>query len=108
MKLNKKKLSIFVQDTTFFCIKNEKQKKNTLRPRGSKHGQERDGGAVPETERVKMKSIPVVLMGCGGVGRQLLQHIVTCRSLHANQVKVKPSTFYSFLSSFPSGSFVFL
>uniref|UniRef100_A0A803PY99 Homoserine dehydrogenase n=1 Tax=Cannabis sativa TaxID=3483 RepID=A0A803PY99_CANSA len=32
-----------------------------------------------------MKNIPVVLMGCGGVGRQLLQHIVTCRSLHANQ-----------------------
>ncbi|KAF4360257.1 hypothetical protein F8388_020548 [Cannabis sativa] len=32
-----------------------------------------------------MKNIPVVLMGCGGVGRQLLQHIVTCRSLHASQ-----------------------
>ncbi|PON59193.1 Homoserine dehydrogenase lacking ACT domain containing protein [Parasponia andersonii] len=32
-----------------------------------------------------MKNIRVVLMGCGGVGRQLLQHIVTCRSLHANQ-----------------------
>ncbi|KAF4350297.1 hypothetical protein G4B88_026968 [Cannabis sativa] len=32
-----------------------------------------------------MKYIPVVLMGCGGVGRQLLQHIVTCRSLHASQ-----------------------
>ncbi|KAJ6395501.1 hypothetical protein OIU77_020696 [Salix suchowensis] len=24
-------------------------------------------------------------MGCGGVGRQLLQHIVSCRSLHAQQ-----------------------
>ncbi|KAF2300062.1 hypothetical protein GH714_007840 [Hevea brasiliensis] len=24
-------------------------------------------------------------MGCGGVGRQLLQHIVSCRSLHAKQ-----------------------
>ncbi|GAY36533.1 hypothetical protein CUMW_022730 [Citrus unshiu] len=27
---------------------------------------------------------PLVLMGCGEVGRQLLQHIVSCRSLHAN------------------------
>ncbi|XP_059659755.1 uncharacterized protein LOC132306391 isoform X2 [Cornus florida] len=32
-----------------------------------------------------MKSIPLILMGCGGVGRQLLQHIVSCRSLHAKQ-----------------------
>ncbi|KAF6151952.1 hypothetical protein GIB67_010526 [Kingdonia uniflora] len=32
-----------------------------------------------------MKSIPVVLLGCGGVGTQLLQHIVSCRSLHAKQ-----------------------
>ncbi|KAJ6897173.1 hypothetical protein NC651_023141 [Populus alba x Populus x berolinensis] len=24
-------------------------------------------------------------MGCGGVGRQLLQHIVSCRSLHVQQ-----------------------
>lgn len=30
-----------------------------------------------------MKKISVVLMGCGGVGRQLLQHIVSFRSLHA-------------------------
>ncbi|XP_010535764.1 PREDICTED: homoserine dehydrogenase [Tarenaya hassleriana] len=30
-----------------------------------------------------MKKIPVILMGCGGVGRQLLDHIVSCRSLHA-------------------------
>ncbi|KAL1189050.1 Bifunctional aspartokinase/homoserine dehydrogenase 1 [Cardamine amara subsp. amara] len=30
-----------------------------------------------------MKKIPVLLIGCGGVGRQLLQHIVSCRSLHA-------------------------
>ncbi|KAK7829819.1 homoserine dehydrogenase [Quercus suber] len=30
-----------------------------------------------------MKTIPVVLMGCGGVGRQLLHHIVSSRSLHA-------------------------
>ncbi|KAJ4724570.1 Homoserine dehydrogenase [Melia azedarach] len=29
------------------------------------------------------KIIPLILMGCGGVGRQLLQHIVSCRSLHA-------------------------
>lgn len=33
-----------------------------------------------------MKNLPVFLMGCGGVGRQLLQHIVSCRSLHAKQV----------------------
>ncbi|CAI9105998.1 OLC1v1005046C1 [Oldenlandia corymbosa var. corymbosa] len=32
-----------------------------------------------------MKKIPLILMGCGGVGRQLLQHIVSCRSLHAKQ-----------------------
>lgn len=32
-----------------------------------------------------MKSIPLFLMGCGGVGRQLIQHIVSCRSLHAKQ-----------------------
>ncbi|MCD9644061.1 hypothetical protein HAX54_032033 [Datura stramonium] len=32
-----------------------------------------------------MKNIPLLLMGCGGVGRQLLQHIVSCRSLHAKQ-----------------------
>ncbi|GAV64828.1 Homoserine_dh domain-containing protein, partial [Cephalotus follicularis] len=30
-----------------------------------------------------MKKIPVLLMGCGGVGRQLLKLIVSCRSLHA-------------------------
>ncbi|EXB73292.1 Bifunctional aspartokinase/homoserine dehydrogenase [Morus notabilis] len=30
-----------------------------------------------------MKNIAVLLMGCGGVGRQLLQHIVSCRSLHS-------------------------
>lgn len=30
-----------------------------------------------------MKSIPLILMGCGGVGRQLLQHIVSCRDIHA-------------------------
>ncbi|MFS7923458.1 putative homoserine dehydrogenase [Helianthus anomalus] len=32
----------------------------------------------------EMKNIPIILMGCGGVGRQLLQHIVHCRTLHAN------------------------
>ncbi|KAD4178499.1 hypothetical protein E3N88_27090 [Mikania micrantha] len=32
-----------------------------------------------------MKNIPIILMGCGGVGRQLLQHIVSCRTLHANK-----------------------
>ncbi|KFK26318.1 hypothetical protein AALP_AA8G232000 [Arabis alpina] len=30
-----------------------------------------------------MKKIPVFLMGCGGVGRYLLQHIVSCRSIHS-------------------------
>ncbi|KAJ0266510.1 Homoserine dehydrogenase [Hirschfeldia incana] len=30
-----------------------------------------------------MKKISVILMGCGGVGRQLIQHIVSFRSLHA-------------------------
>lgn len=29
------------------------------------------------------KNIPLLLMGCGGVGCQLLQHIVSCRSLHS-------------------------
>ncbi|XP_068659982.1 uncharacterized protein [Aristolochia californica] len=32
-----------------------------------------------------MKSIPLLLMGCGGVGRQLLHHIIDTRSLHAKQ-----------------------
>ncbi|CAH1453426.1 unnamed protein product [Lactuca virosa] len=32
-----------------------------------------------------MKNIPIILMGCGGVGRQLLHHIVSCRTLHANK-----------------------
>lgn len=32
-----------------------------------------------------MKSISLILMGCGGVGRELLQHIVSCRTLHAKQ-----------------------
>ncbi|XP_039145834.1 bifunctional aspartokinase/homoserine dehydrogenase 1 [Dioscorea cayenensis subsp. rotundata] len=32
-----------------------------------------------------MKSIRVLVMGCGGVGRQLLEHIISCRSLHAQQ-----------------------
>ncbi|KAK8916976.1 hypothetical protein KSP39_PZI022723 [Platanthera zijinensis] len=32
-----------------------------------------------------MKIIPVLLLGCGGVGRQLIDHIVACRSLHSKQ-----------------------
>ncbi|GAU47441.1 hypothetical protein TSUD_403940 [Trifolium subterraneum] len=32
-----------------------------------------------------MKTIPLILMGCGGVGSRLLQHIVSCRSLHSAQ-----------------------
>ncbi|KAJ1688960.1 hypothetical protein LUZ63_013115 [Rhynchospora breviuscula] len=32
-----------------------------------------------------MKSIPIILLGCGGVGRQLLHHIISCRSLHSKQ-----------------------
>ncbi|KZV42793.1 homoserine dehydrogenase family protein [Dorcoceras hygrometricum] len=32
-----------------------------------------------------MKRIPIFLMGCGGVGRQLLHHIVSCRDIHHNQ-----------------------
>ncbi|GJV05694.1 glyceraldehyde-3-phosphate dehydrogenase-like family protein [Tanacetum coccineum] len=31
-----------------------------------------------------MKNIPVILMGCGGVGRQLLQQIISSRTFHAN------------------------
>ncbi|KAL2535985.1 Glyceraldehyde-3-phosphate dehydrogenase-like family protein [Forsythia ovata] len=30
-----------------------------------------------------MKKIPLLLMGCGGVGRQLLHHIIACRLLHS-------------------------
>ncbi|KMT05017.1 hypothetical protein BVRB_7g171760 [Beta vulgaris subsp. vulgaris] len=36
-----------------------------------------------------MKSIPVILMGCGGVGRQLLQHIVSCRDIHTKHYGVR-------------------
>lgn len=32
-----------------------------------------------------MKTIPLILMGCGGVGSHLLQHIVSNRSLHSAQ-----------------------
>ncbi|KAL5076296.1 hypothetical protein RYX36_015280 [Vicia faba] len=32
-----------------------------------------------------MKTIPLILLGCGGVGSHLLQHIVSCRSLHSLQ-----------------------
>ncbi|CAL0299104.1 unnamed protein product [Lupinus luteus] len=32
-----------------------------------------------------MKCIPLILLGCGGVGSHLLQHIVSCRSLHSKQ-----------------------
>lgn len=31
------------------------------------------------------KSIPILLMGCGGVGRQLLDHIVSTRPLHSQK-----------------------
>lgn len=30
-----------------------------------------------------MKNIPVILLGCGGVGRKFLEHIVSCREIHA-------------------------
>lgn len=39
-----------------------------------------------ERNKTMSKNISLILMGCGGVGRQLLQHIVSCRSLHAKQV----------------------
>lgn len=32
-----------------------------------------------------MKNLPLLLMGCGGVGRQLIEHIVSCRALHSKQ-----------------------
>ncbi|KAL2240008.1 uncharacterized protein LOC105170972 [Sesamum indicum] len=32
-----------------------------------------------------MVNIPLLLMGCGEVGRQLLHHIVSCRPLHSKQ-----------------------
>ncbi|XP_057782144.1 uncharacterized protein LOC131000315 [Salvia miltiorrhiza] len=32
-----------------------------------------------------MVSIPLLLMGCGGVGRQLLHHVISCRPLHSRQ-----------------------
>ncbi|KAK8964647.1 hypothetical protein KSP40_PGU018165 [Platanthera guangdongensis] len=32
-----------------------------------------------------MKIIRALLLGCGGVGRQLIDHIVACRSLHSKQ-----------------------
>lgn len=33
-----------------------------------------------------MVNIPLLLMGCGGVGRQLLRHIISCRPIHSKQV----------------------
>ncbi|KAL8029509.1 hypothetical protein ABFX02_14G229400 [Erythranthe guttata] len=32
-----------------------------------------------------VSSIPLFLMGCGGVGRQLLRHIISCRPIHSKQ-----------------------
>ncbi|KAK4441372.1 Bifunctional aspartokinase/homoserine dehydrogenase 1 [Sesamum alatum] len=32
-----------------------------------------------------MVNIPLLLVGCGGVGRQLLHHIASCRHLHSKQ-----------------------
>ncbi|GMH07363.1 hypothetical protein Nepgr_009203 [Nepenthes gracilis] len=32
-----------------------------------------------------MKSISLILLGCGGVGRQLIHNIISCRPLHAKQ-----------------------
>ncbi|KAK6138232.1 hypothetical protein DH2020_028016 [Rehmannia glutinosa] len=32
-----------------------------------------------------MVNIPLLLMSCGGVGRQLLHHIISCRDLHSKQ-----------------------
>ncbi|OAY74435.1 Bifunctional aspartokinase/homoserine dehydrogenase 1 [Ananas comosus] len=32
---------------------------------------------------METKSIPILLLGCGGVGRHLLRHILSCRSLHS-------------------------
>ncbi|KAH6791686.1 Glyceraldehyde-3-phosphate dehydrogenase-like family protein [Perilla frutescens var. hirtella] len=32
-----------------------------------------------------MVSIPLLLMGCGSVGRQLLHHVISCRPLHSQQ-----------------------
>ncbi|KMZ68263.1 Homoserine dehydrogenase [Zostera marina] len=32
-----------------------------------------------------MKRIPVLLLGCGGVGQRLLDHIVSCRAIHSQQ-----------------------
>ena len=40
--------------------------------------------------------LPVVLLGCGGVGRHLLRHIVSCRPLHANQVRFIPPAAFPF------------
>jgi len=34
-----------------------------------------------------------VLLGCGGVGRYLLRHIVSCRPLHANHSTCMPDSF---------------
>lgn len=39
----------------------------------------------------KMKIIPMILIGCGGVGRQVLHHIVSFRPLHAKQAFLRLS-----------------
>lgn len=48
----------------------------------------------------RMKSIPLLLLGCGGVGRQLLQHILHSRSLHASSVFLTYILCYLSISSF--------
>ena len=52
----------------------------------------------------KKTSIPVVLIGCGGVGQQLLHHILATRALHANsQVSSNNYTHSPSSSPIPTG-----
>ncbi|CAL9145766.1 unnamed protein product [Musa hybrid cultivar] len=42
------------------------------------------------TEGITTVTIPVLLLGCGGVGRELLHHIVTSRHLHSKRACLSP------------------
>jgi hypothetical protein len=68
----------------FFFQKKKIPRKYIHTPKTPEKPTEEEEKQKPEEN--KMKTIPLLLIGCGGVGRQLLQHIVSCRSLHAKLV----------------------
>ncbi|KAG6529959.1 hypothetical protein ZIOFF_012176 [Zingiber officinale] len=49
------------------------------------------------TKATSSITIPVLLLGCGGVGRHLLHHIVACRDLHSKMACLLQTVFCSLI-----------